>query len=265
MKPAMFGLILLLAAGAAGIDARADSATPTTADTSTPVPADAPPADASAAPAASVDAAAPAAEAAPTPAADAPITTRGDNSTPAAEALAAEAASTPVEAPAPIVGEAPPADIVACDVELNVVDPDPKGLNVRAAPNAKKGKVVAVLKPIGDWTQVHVIGQSGDWLRIDHAEAIDDSAENGQRQVFQGDGWVHASKLGISELYVGGGTVIRDRPVREGAELLRVSDEAKEPKSTKILGCDGKFIKVQADKQIGWTDSWCTNERTTCS
>jgi hypothetical protein len=170
-------------------------------------------------------------------------------------------AKSPATAPA----AAPAATTVACDVVLNVDDPDPKGLNVRAAPNAKTGKVIAVLKPIGEWTQVHVIGQSGAWMRIDHAEAVDDSAENGERQVFQGDGWVYTSKLGFSELYVGDGTVIRDRPAREGAELLRVSDEAKEPKTTKVLGCDGKFIKVQADKQIGWTDSWCTNERTTCS
>jgi len=188
---------------------------------------------------------------------------------PAANGVPAAAKTPPLaDAPAPVVANTPtpaPANTVACDVTLNVDDPDPKGLNVRATPDAKIGKVIAVLKPVGEWTQVHVTGQSGNWSRIDHAEAVDDDAENGERQVFQGDGWVFTSKLGFSELYVGDGTVIRDRPAREGKVLLRVSDEAKEPKSTKVLGCDGKFIKVQADKQIGWTDSWCTNERTTCS
>ena len=166
------------------------------------------------------------------------------------------------------VAPAPPAVTVACAVELNVIDPDPKGLNVRAAPDAKSGKagkVIAVLKPVGEWIQVHVVGQNGDWFRIDHAEAIDHDAENGERQVFHGDGWVHSSKLGISELYVGDGTIIRDRPAPEGAVLLRIDNPDKEPKATKVLGCEASYIKVDADKQIGGTRDFCTNERTTCS
>lgn len=177
-------------------------------------------------------------------------------------------ADTAADVPAPAVAATPvppPADTVACDVTLNVDDPDPKGLNVRATPDAKKGKVIAVLKPVGEWTQVHVIGQSGSWSRIDHAEAVDDDAENGERDVFKGDGWVYTSKLGFSELYVGEGTVIRDRPAGDGKVLLRINDEAKEPTATKVLGCKASYIKVQFGKQIGWTDRWCTNERTTCS
>jgi hypothetical protein len=158
----------------------------------------------------------------------------------------------------------PPIADATCDVILNVDDPDPKGLNVRAEPNAKTG-VVAVLKPIGDWTQVHVVGQRGNWLRIDHAEAIDDSAEDGVREAFKGSGWVYTNKLGLSELYAGDGTVIRDKPARDGAELLRLDTPDLEPKSTKVLGCEASFIKIEFDGKIGWTDSWCTNERTTCS
>lgn len=176
-------------------------------------------------------------------------------------AASAATAKTPAESAAPAV----PVATTTCDVILNVDDPDPKGLNVRAAPNARTGKVIAVLKPDGEWTQVHVTGQSGDWLQIDHAETIDDDAENGERSVFKGEGWVHVSKLGISELYVGEGTVIRDRPARDGAVLLKLNSEDKEPKATQVLGCDGSYLKINFDGKVGWTHEWCTNERTTCS
>ena len=51
----------------------------------------------------------------------------------------------------PLVAIAAPADktpgapgaTIACNVTLNVTDPDPKGLNVRVAPSTQ-GKIVAV-------------------------------------------------------------------------------------------------------------------------
>ena len=170
-------------------------------------------------------------------------------------------AKTPIASATPSLGAA----FVACDVTLNVDDPDPNGLNVRAVPNAKTGKVIGVLKPDGDWTEVHVVGDSGGWLRIDHAETIDDNAPDGERSVFKGEGWVHVSKLGISELSTGEGTIIRDRPADNGAILLKLDDPDKEPKSTKVVGCDGRYIQIKFDGKTGWTRSWCTNERTTCS
>lgn len=174
--------------------------------------------------------------------------------------------ATAASGKSPVASAAPStAATVACDVILNVDDPDPKGLNVRAEPDAMHGKVIAVLKPDGDWTQVHVVGQRGSWLRIDHAETIDDSAENGERSVFQGDGWVHVSKLGISELYVGDGTVVRDRPAADGAAMLRLDSADKEPKKTTVRGCEGSYIRIDFDGKTGWTRDWCTNERTTCS
>jgi hypothetical protein len=174
--------------------------------------------------------------------------------------LTAASATTAADHAAPT-----PAMFVACDVVLNVDDPDPNGLNVRAAPNAKTGNVIGVLKPDGDWTEVHVVGNSGGWLKIDHAETIDDDAPDGERSVFKGEGWVHVSKLGISELYVGGGTVIRNRPAPDGAALLKLDTPDKEPKSTRVIGCNGHYIQIEFDGKTGWTRDWCTNERTTCS
>ena len=175
-------------------------------------------------------------------------------------ALAGTPAKSPPAAPATarLSGE------TACDVTLNVHDPDPKGLNVRAAPGKPPGKVIAALKPEGEWTEVHATGQSGDWLRIDRASTVDDEAPDGMRAVFRGNGWVHVSGLGISELMTGEGTMLRASP-SDSAKLLKQIGPDEEPKRTRILGCSGKFIKVDADGLVAWTRQYCTNERTTCS
>lgn len=156
----------------------------------------------------------------------------------------------------------PTSGMIACDVELNVTDPDPHGLNVRSAPTTA-GSVLTVLKPDGDWTSVHVIGQQGDWLMVDKAETIDDKATGGSRKAFAGKGWVHVSKVGVSELFTGTGTVLRDRPAANGKALLRIKEEDASP--TLLLGCKGKYIQVRHLEHTGWTNTWCNNERTTCN
>ena len=159
---------------------------------------------------------------------------------------------------------APPAGVQACNVILNVHDPDPKGLNVRATPGKPPGKVITALKPDGEWTEVHAVAAAGDWLRIDRASTVDDDAPDGMREVFRGDGWVHVSGLGISELMTGEGTMLRAAP-SDSAKLLKRIGPDDEPKRTRILGCSGEFIQVDADGLVAWTRQYCTNERTTCS
>lgn len=159
------------------------------------------------------------------------------------------------------VGAGAPAN-TRCDVELNVIDPDPKGLNVRATPGVD-GKVVAVLAPVGEWITVHVVAQRGDWMRIDRAVAMDDAADDGERKVFTGDGWVHVRMLGVSELFTGDGTVLRSAPAASAPVLLRLRRE--DDTGTRVLGCSGRYLQVRHGRHVGWTDRWCNNERTTCS
>lgn len=166
--------------------------------------------------------------------------------------------STPVHAGAPATLPAK----TRCDLELNVIDPDPKGLNVRAHAGAD-GKVAAVLAPVGEWITVHVTAQRGDWMRIDRAVAIDDTVESGEREVFRGDGWVHVRMLGVSELFTGDGTVLRSAPEASAPVLLRLQRE--DEADTRVLGCSGRFLRVRHGERVGWTDRWCNNERTTCS
>ena len=178
--------------------------------------------------------------------------------------LAAVPAVAGSASPAAAKESARPVEILQCDLTLNVADPDPKGLNVRASPGKPAGRVLARLEPTGDRNELHVTGQSGDWLRIDRAAAIDDEALDGISEVFRGNGWVHVSGVGISELSTGEGTVLRAAPDDKAALVRKVTPDT-EPKHTRVLGCRGKWLQVEADGVPAWTRSFCTNERTTCS
>jgi hypothetical protein len=169
------------------------------------------------------------------------------------------AGSAQAATPAPLL--VPPV-VVACDLRLDVVDPDPKGMNVRAKP---AGPVLARIPLAAEWTEVHVTGYANDWFRIDFAETVDDDAPGGMRAVYRRrHGWVHASGLGMSELNTGEGTILRAAPSDSAKHLLGISS-TNEPKRVRVLACQGKWLRVSADDITGWTRSWCNNQRTTCS
>jgi hypothetical protein len=148
----------------------------------------------------------------------------------------------------------------ACDAKLNVADPDPAGLNVRAAPG---GSVIGVLKASQDWVQVHVTGDAGGWARIDEATLYNDDLPTGEKRVFRGVGFVSINMLEIETL-------------NAGAELFAAPDETArvvyttpmsdtEAPKTKVLGCSGDYLQLQVGKIVGWTRGYCSNQRTTCS
>src|SRR5665811_461995 len=85
----------------------------------------------------------------------------------------------------------------ACNVNVDIIDTDPKGTNVRAIPG---GAVITVLKnPIPDgWIAVHVTGQLGDWYEIDRANLYSADLPDGDKIVFRGKGYLHKSVLGVS-------------------------------------------------------------------
>ncbi len=147
-----------------------------------------------------------------------------------------------------------------CDVNLNVTDQDPAGLNVRLAPS---GPVVGVLKAKNAWVQVHVVGSAGDWLRIDRGRLIDDALPGGEKVVFSGQGFVHVSKLGLESLNPGG--VLRATPSEAGRVVFKAPiDDAKIPKAV-VLGCDGSFLRIRVGAVVGWTRQYCSNQYTTCA
>lgn len=153
-----------------------------------------------------------------------------------------------------LFGSAEAASMLACDVTVDVIDPDPKGTNVREAPS---GRIVAVLPApaADDWIEAHVLGQLGDWFLIDGAKERGDD----EKAVFRGRGFVHRSVLGASG-FQNGAQVWTDHDVK--SPLLDPHASGDQPVG--VLGCWDDFVKVQIKKGVGWTKGLCLNQRTTC-
>ena len=146
----------------------------------------------------------------------------------------------------------------ACNAEVDVTDPDPKGTNVRASPG---GAVVSALKNPGDgYIIVHLTGQLGDWYEIDRARLIDSTLPSGEKILFQGTGYLHKSVVGVSGMQ-NGGVVYRNHDIRTDL----VDPHAAGDQQVELLGCFGEFLKVHVKKGVGWTMQACTNMNTTCS
>jgi hypothetical protein len=173
------------------------------------------------------------------------------------EGMAAAALGAVLLAGAAVAAPAPA--IRACDVDLNVADPDPAGLNVRASPG---GAIIGALKPKHRWVQLHVTGQSGPWAAIDSATLITEDHAEG-RPMSPSHGFVAFSKLEINELKQQ--AFIYETPSEDSKVLLAISeaDEANLPHA-EVLGCDGLFLKVKVNGIVGWTANYCSNEFTTC-
>ena len=150
---------------------------------------------------------------------------------------------------------------VACDVQLNVIDKDPKGLNVRATPEVLSNNIRTVI-PAADWIRVHVVGMAGDWYQIDHFEVFpDDGTDDSDHDLPGGHlDWVHKSMLGgVRAMH--GGRVFAG-PSESGKPVLTFSAESEQ--DYVVLGCQGDWLKVKFKTVTGWTREVCTNERTTC-
>ncbi|HEY2708624.1 MAG TPA: hypothetical protein VGI95_11285 [Caulobacteraceae bacterium] len=149
---------------------------------------------------------------------------------------------------------------VACNVKLNVIDPDPAGLNVRTSPG---GAVMRALKGRGRWVEVHVSGQIGEWARIDDAQDIDEGSGQA-RPLFHGQGYVAIDKLGTEAL--SDVAFIQEAPSPGARTLLKITQsEQPKPTSVTVLGCSGDYLKVRLSTIVGWTRNFCSNRLTTCA
>jgi hypothetical protein len=149
------------------------------------------------------------------------------------------------------------APTAACDVRAYVVDPDPKGLNVRDAPGVA-GKVVAVIPLDGDGTIVHLVASSPNgWVQLDRAETV------GGTVVFDRKGWVSGTMLGTSTRGYGtkGVKLYADAGARRAAGTIPPEAEVK------VAGCSGEMMRVKYRSLDGWLDreSQCPNPVTLCN
>jgi hypothetical protein len=66
----------------------------------------------------------------------------------------------------------------ACNVNIDIIDTDPTGANVRVSPG--RAAIASLKNPTQDgWIEVHVIGLLGDWYKIDRANLIDNALPSG--------------------------------------------------------------------------------------
>ncbi len=144
-----------------------------------------------------------------------------------------------------------------CRIKANIVDPDPKGANVRATPG---GKIVATLKNTADWIEVTITGQSGDWYEISGALQTDNDGPLGDHAIFHGKGYVHKSTVGLSGL-MQGATIYADHDLKSRALITNADGD----QEAQLLGCWQDFYRVHLQKGTGWTKTVCLNEHTTCA
>ena len=142
-----------------------------------------------------------------------------------------------------------------CNISAYVLDRDARGLNVRAGPSTSAG-VLRVVSNEGS-AVARISGQSGAWFRV---SAITDAEDD--RILFRGEGWVHASLLGLDvanddpRLYA--------RPSRQSRPIMRLVPEAGQ---VRLIGCIGDWAQVRAGRRVGWLSrtGQCSSPLTTCS
>ena len=153
-----------------------------------------------------------------------------------------------------------------CRATLDITDKDPAGLNVRASPG---GPIITAVTAPGRWVEVDVTGQAKDasggaWARIDAARLEADQNDNPDEKVlWKGVGWVAFSKLGVSEF--DSRARFHAAPNAHAKVVLSLESYVDKTEDAQaILGCDGDWLQVRIKGIVGWTDTWCTNQLTTC-
>lgn len=184
-----------------------------------------------------------------------------------------------------------PAGTEPCAMGVWSEDKDPKGLNVRAEPNAQskvfgtipppfkfKAKNKSENTPEGGWlTEFQVIGYKDGWFLIENAgppgkeyESEDFYPKNPPKP-YSGRGWVAGNKIGAQ--YANGST-------RMGGLFQAPSVDAKwtpaknqfggeisaDGGPKRILACSGYWALVESHDGVrGWWRSLCSNQVTNCS
>lgn len=182
-----------------------------------------------------------------------------------------------------------PAGTMPCDIYGWSEDKDPKGLNVRAAPDVKS-KVLGTLPapykfkakgnnvPEGGWlTEFNIIGYKDGWFLIENATPPGKDYEDesvyprNAPKPYAGRGWVSANKVGAQ--YANGDTRmggLYQAPHSDAnwmpARTEGGSEIGPDGGPNKILACSGYWALVEShDKVRGWWRRLCSNQVTNCS
>jgi hypothetical protein len=123
------------------------------------------------------------------------------------------------------------------DVELLIMDPDPKGANVRATPeNGKVIRTIPLNPPNRAFRKVRITEQKGRWFAVELADGT--------------KGWMHDSTLGSVSRE---NAVLKAEPRRDAAEAVKVPDG----KHLALSAVQGNWAKVTYidEKKVKYTDA----------
>lgn len=184
-----------------------------------------------------------------------------------------------------------PAGVTECSFGALIDDPDPSGLEVRAAPDRNAAVLGRVLpttyleKVTRVRTEVTVIGFRKGWFLVEAGPYMAaNEPSHGQNKPYIGRGWVAGDKLTAELLR----DMLKQGPSETSANVvnLRVEDsngqisDAQTVKMRRILACSGDWVHVeigllkgmkplvktavQNGAVRGWSNGTCIQELTTC-
>jgi hypothetical protein len=166
-------------------------------------------------------------------------------------------------------------NVAACALSGWSGDPDPAGLNIRAAPRADAeiiGRVPPPEEQAGDRyaAEFRIVGSRNGWFLINRVTFRDYGSGKGDRVLFSGPGWVFTDKV----RFLINRAEVRGAPVENAPVLarLRTPDGSGGPDAATIdhvFGCSGAFaeatVHMEGQRQVrGWVTGICSNQVTTC-
>ncbi len=195
---------------------------------------------------------------------------------------AREAAAALIETCVAQAGRAGIPGIEACAISAWSTDPDPNGLNVRAAPDST-ATVIGNLPPAKEVgaerfaTEVSITGSKDGWLRISEGWVLDYIWDDPIEFVFKGEGWVSGRHLGLRL----NSRNLRSGPSHEAPLVATLAGETggirygpDSIRVERIHACRGEWVEVEGALEIdgtsmgstlrGWTTGTCANQVTTC-
>lgn len=148
---------------------------------------------------------------------------------------------------------------VTCNLSAYVIDPDPKGLNVRSGPS-KTFRVVGTLPHSDSGVIVHVIGAQDNWVLLEKPENLDDTDN---KELPKLKGWVYAPMLGTMTRHPTSGSI---KLYQSADAKSRVVSTLAAETEVSLQTCHGGWANVRHKRQTGWLapTAQCGNPVTTC-
>ncbi len=158
-----------------------------------------------------------------------------------------------------------PADTVTCSMNAWAADPDPAGLNVRAAPTASAAVLGHYIwrknADTGNFVEFEIKGFKDGWFLIEGGTYGDYGDPPPPEPVYNGRGWVHGSRIAGQLL---GSTHGLNAEPDAKSPLKSFGKSADGVVVKKLVACKDKWVKIETDAGTGWVAGLCSNQVTTC-